>query len=147
MRRRICATSKLSAGVLLMLSLAMGCERIGRARQCSALVDQVNTRLDTVSELADGGKLDAQRYRSISDEYAQLGKELSKPDLGDPKLDKAVKDLGKVFEEAASITRQHADALARDDTRAQGLARARLPSLERRQKSLAGRVDALCHRP
>ena len=133
-------------GLLLLLALslgALGCGRIREVRGCRALAQLVNPVLDDISEHAEKDKGSAP-YRYAAKHYGKLATDLKKFDIGIPRIEKSVDDLGAAMKEASTHSARLADALEKRDAALAASARRDLSHTARLQKTVASRIESEC---
>jgi hypothetical protein len=122
---------------------ALGCGRIREVRGCRALAQLVNPVLDDISEHAAKDKGSAP-YRYAAIRYGKLANDLKKFDIGIPRFEKSVEDLGAAMKEASAHSGNLAEALEKRDAVLAGSARRDLAHAARLQKTLAARIESDC---
>ena len=129
--------------VLTAAIAALGCGRIREVKGCRALARMVNPVLDDVSARISKDKSPAQ-YRYAATRYAKLAADLKQFDVGIPRTEKAVDELGNAMKDAGAHATKLADALEQRDATTAASARRDLGQLSRVQKSIVARIDNDC---
>jgi hypothetical protein len=129
--------------VLAATIAALGCGRIREVKGCRALARMVNPVLDDISARISKDKSPPQ-YRYASTRYAKLAADLKQFDVGIPRTEKAVDELGTAMKDAGTHAQNLADALEKRDAMSAASARRELGQLARVQKSIAARIDNDC---
>lgn len=134
-----------ASAVLLVVTLlgALGCGRVREVRGCRALARVVNPAFDAIAARTAKDR-SAASYRFAADRYAKLAAELKPFDIGIPRTEGAVDELGGAMKEAAAQATKLAEALERGDAVVAGAARRELAQLARQQKTIAARIDDDC---
>jgi hypothetical protein len=129
---------------LLALALAaLGCGRIREVKGCRALARTVNPVLDDISARISKDKSPPQ-YRYAATRYAKLAADLKAFDVGIPRTERTVDELGNAMREASTHSQKLADALEKRDAVNAASARRDLAQLARTQKSIVARIDDDC---
>jgi hypothetical protein len=122
---------------------AFGCGRIHEIKGCRALAGLVNPTLDDVAHHLQKDR-GAAPYRHAAASYQKLATELKRFDIGIPRAQKSVEELGTVMKDASGQAKKLADAIDQRDVGASGAARRDLAHLSRVQKSIVARIDSDC---
>jgi hypothetical protein len=124
---------------------ALGCGRIREVRGCRALAAIVNPALDDISgKMTKGGSTP---YRFAAERYKRVSSELGRFDIGIPRAEKTVDELGSTLTQASVQSAALADALEKRDAVVAANARRELLNLARAQKGIARRIERDCEGP
>ena len=131
--------------VLLVVTLlgTFGCGRVREVRGCRALARVVNPAFDEIAARTAKDRSPAS-YRFAADRYRKLAADLKPFDIGIPRTEGAVDELGSAMKEAGAQATKLAEALERGDSVVASSARRELAQLARQQKSIAARIDDDC---
>lgn len=121
----------------------LGCGRIREVKGCRALARMVNPVLDDISARISKDK-SAPQYRHAATRYAKLAADLKQFDVGIPRTEKAVDELGNAMKDAGAHAQKLADALDQRDAMTAATARRDLGQLARVHKSIVARIDNDC---
>jgi len=129
--------------VLAAAVAALGCGRIREVKGCRALARMVNPVLDDISARIEKDKSPLQ-YRYAATRYEKLAADLKLFDVGIPRAEKTIDELGNAMKDAGTQATRLADALDKRDAVTAASARRDLGQLARVQKSIAARIDNDC---
>jgi len=121
----------------------LGCGRIREVKGCRALARLVNPVLDDISERVAHGK-GADPYRYAAERYGKLASDLKKFDVGIPRAEKSIDDLGTALREASTQSAKLAEALEKRDVVVAASARRDLGHVARLEKAIVTRIDNDC---
>jgi hypothetical protein len=144
MRRRI-VLALVAAVATLGVFFALGFGRIREVRGCRSLAAIVNPAIDDIS--AQMTKPGTAPYRFAARRYKAASSELARFDLGIPRAEKTVDELGSTLAQASTHSATLADALEKRDVVVAAAARRDLVNLARSQKAIAKRIDKDCDGP
>jgi hypothetical protein len=122
---------------------ALGCGRVREIKGCRALAGLVNPTLDDIAEHLEKDR-GAAPYRHAAASYQKLATDLKRFDLGIPRTQKSVEELGTVMKDASGQAKRLADAIDQRDVGVAAQARRDLSHLSRVQKSIVSRIDNDC---
>jgi hypothetical protein len=122
---------------------ALGCGRIQEIKGCRELAALMNPVLDDIAARVAKGR-GAAPYRHAATKYKKLASDLKRFDLGIPRSEKSVDELGAAMKDASVQATKLADALEQRDAIAASTARRELGQIARLQKSIATRIDGDC---
>jgi hypothetical protein len=129
--------------MVLAAFAAFGCGRIQEIKGCRELAGLMNPVLDDIAARVakDRG---ASPYRHAATKYKKLAAELKRFDLGIPRAEKSVDELGAAMKDASVHSTKLADALDQRDAMVASTARRELGQIARLQKSIVTRIDGDC---
>jgi hypothetical protein len=129
--------------LLLAVLATLACGRIQEIKGCRALARLVNPVLDDIAARTakDRG---AAPFRHAATRYKKLAADLKHFDLGIPRAEKAVDDLGAAMKDASVQATKLADALEQRDAAVAATARRELGQVARLQKVIVTRIDGDC---
>jgi hypothetical protein len=135
------------AGVLgtIVLFGALGCGRIREVRGCRALAALVNPALDDIS--GQMKKEGSTPYRFAAGRFKAVSTELARFDIGIPRAEKTVDELGTTLAQASVQSAALAEALDKRDAVVAATARRELLNLARNQRGIAKRIEKDCDGP
>jgi hypothetical protein len=135
------------------LLVALGCSPLRRTRECSRVVETINSGVSGIQSLSNSGR-SALVYAQIAAAYEQLGKQLGSLLPRDPDLSRTLASYRDLTQRAAKHTREYSEELAKvpegatlePDTlarldRIRSAAKVELT----REASLVRKLNALCH--
>jgi len=135
---------RLPAVFLLVAALgALGCGRIREVKGCRALATLVNPVLDDIAAKVQKEQGPPQ-YRYAAAQYDKLASDLKRFDIGIPRAEKSVDDLGAAMKEASVQSAKLAGALEQQDVVVASTARRELGQLARLEKAIAQRIAGDC---
>jgi hypothetical protein len=83
-------------------------------------------------------------YRHAATKYKKLASDLKRFELGIPRAEKSVEDLGATMKEASVQATKLAEALEQRDAVVASTARRELGQIARLQKAIVARIDGDC---
>lgn len=134
---------ELFALLLVGLPAVCGCTRVERARQCQALAETVNPRLDEVRQLAQGSQVPA-ALNAIARHYDGIADDLGPLEFQSRALANAVKDYGHRLREIAAEARKAATAREAGDHKQHMAARREVRTRSSQLKAAQKRIVAAC---
>jgi hypothetical protein len=144
MRRRIVLVIAAVLGTLAVFAV-LGFGRIREVKGCRSLAAIVNPALDDIA--AHQGKPGNIPYRVAAKRYKAVASELARFDIGIPRTEKAVDELGTMLGQAGVQAAALADALEKRDIAVATTARRELVNLSRAQKAVMKRIENDCDGP
>jgi len=131
------------ARAVLLGALLLGCEPIGRARECRQLAGRVNSALDDVEALRIKGA-EAPKLRRAATRYEALAKEIGDLGFRSKQTAKDVAEYRLVFLDTSRALGAYADAAERKDELAVRRARLEVDRHLRREKVSVMKIDGHC---
>ena len=129
---------------LACLALATaGCEQLRTVKQCRALSDSVNPKLEAIGA-SPGEPATAAGYQKAAVGYANLAQEVDQFDAGVPELDRAVDDYASALRTSSVHAGELAKALDAGNLESAALAGRELEQLKHAQKSAVKRFQQEC---
>ncbi len=141
MRRRIVLVL-VAVLATLAFFVTLGFGRIREVRGCRSLAGIVNPALDEISRQM--GKPGNTPYRFAAKRYKAVAAELTRFDIGIPRTERLIDELGATLGQAAVQSAALADALEKRDVVVAAAARRDLVNLSRAQKALMKRIESDC---
>lgn len=129
--------------IVLLLLATTACGRVREVRACRALGKLVNPALDDIAKRTDKDR-SVGAYRYAARRYAALARDVAEFDLGIPRAEQAIDDLGAALKEAGVQTGKLADALEKQDNTLASNARRELGQLARLQNAIVARLEKDC---
>jgi hypothetical protein len=129
--------------LLLAVLATLACGRIQDIKGGRALARLVNPVLDDIAARTAKAR-GAAPFRHAATRYKKLAADLNHFDLGIPRAEKAVDDLGAAMKDASVQATKLADALEQRDAAVAATARRELGQVARLQKVIVTRIDGDC---
>jgi hypothetical protein len=129
--------------VTLLCVWALGCEPIGRTRECRRLAGAVNAALTDVENL-DVRSADPAKLRKAATRYEALAKELGDLGFRREQMAKDVAEYRQMFLDTARSLRVYAEATEKKDEGASRRTRFEVERHTRREKTSVIKIDAYC---
>jgi hypothetical protein len=123
--------------------MLLGCERLGKARQCQKLAETVN---EAMAQIGTQGSdtLSEERLREAAELYERLARELGPMEFSEKELALEVASLNRILVQAATTTTNLADAAAGDERAQASLIKRELGSLGSQMRLQGSKIDRTC---
>jgi hypothetical protein len=131
------------ARTILLGALVLGCEPIGRVRECRQLAGRVNSAIDDVGGLQIKGD-DAPKLRRVATRYETLAKEIGDLGFGSKQTARDVAEYRQVILDTSHAVRTYADAIEKNDLFGMRRARLDVDRHLRREKMSVMKIDGYC---
>jgi hypothetical protein len=136
--------------LLPALTLASGCGRYTRTKQCRALIAQINPGLDDVltlthgGEAADAGVLPSGAYVAAAGRYERLAKQLGPMEFASEDMAKNVAEYAGLLSGAATSLRAVAAGLDTNNAGEAERANRELERISGRERAVIARMEVWC---
>jgi hypothetical protein len=131
------------AKTILLGALVLGCEPIGRARECRQLAARVNGAIDTVEGLEIKGD-DAPKLYRVATRYEALAKEIGELGFRSKQTARDVAEYRQVVLDMSHAVRAYAVAIDKNDVLGMRRARLEVDRHVRREKVSVMKLDVYC---
>jgi hypothetical protein len=131
------------AKIIPLAVLVLGCEPIGRARECRQLAARVNSAIDAVEGLQIKGD-DAPKLYRVATRYEGLAKEIGELGFQSKQTARDVAEYRQVVLDMSHAVRAYAVAIDRNDLLGVRRARLEVERHVRREKVSVMKLDGYC---